>query len=138
MDWIDGDSQMKSTSSATYWETCGAVNCHHELVYGDSSNDLINEFDDEVKFHFEDGDYALTGFGSIHRDYNEDRRYWFYVAKVVNKTNIRCSWTDYVNGLEDPMDFNTRYTEWIAGVESYHDNLHEDRRWKFYVCSGSS
>lgn len=135
VDWI-GNEQMKSTTTDS-WQNCGTSDCHHENMYYATAGDFLNEYDELVSFQFEAGEYALTGFSSVHSNFNQDRRYWFYVGRVINKTNIQCSWTGYVNGFDGPMDYNTLSSEWIAGVESRHSNGNEDRRWNFYVCSGS-
>ena len=41
-----------------------------------------------------------------------------------------------MNKFDDPMFFMCgRIDEYIAGVDSYHHNEHEDQRWRFTCCS---
>ena len=43
--------------------------------------------------------------------------------------------TDFVNKWDKPLYFMCGKDQYIAGVESYHDNGREDRVWKFVCCS---
>ena len=68
------------------------------------------------------------------RGYYNDRRWNFECRKVVqNNAQVTCTQTkSYVN------DFNVfpcGDNQYMAGVESYHDNSKEDHRWKFTCCS---
>lgn len=137
VDFIFG-TQYRSDSTST-WPYCGVYNCHHPMMASGGSNpiEVKNGWDMRLHFYFADGRSALTGFGGVHDNHKEDRRWWFYVAKIKDKTSISCSWTGYVNSWDKAMNWYTLWNQWIAGVDSYHSNYREDRRWRFYVCSGT-
>lgn len=40
-----------------------------------------------------------------------------------------------MNNFDQPMFFMCGKDSYIAGVDSYHSNKHEDRRWRFTCCS---
>ena len=132
VDWITS-YQWKSDSDSV-WPYCGYYDCHHYSALYDSTYLTKNSWDGRLYFYFTGGAYALTGFGGVHNNYKEDRKWWFYMAKVT-KAASSCSWTGYVNGWDAAMNWYTSSNQWIAGVDSYHSNYREDRRWKFYVCN---
>ena len=47
-------------------------------------------------------------------------------------------WTSYVNDWDRPLFFSCKANYIMCGVESYHDNDKEDRRWKFKCCRAKS
>ena len=49
-----------------------------------------------------------------------------------------CSQRSYVNGFDLPMNFMCPANQYVAGVESYHDNGREDCRWRFISCAISN
>ena len=95
--------------------------------------------------HHNDWDQRLyrvcnTGYGmyhveSEHHNYYEDRR-WRWECRQVFQTdrNQTCSWTPYENEFDQQIIFMCGRDEYLRGVESYHSNYHEDRRWRFYCC----
>ena len=40
-----------------------------------------------------------------------------------------------MNDFDQPISFLCAHNYYIAGVDSYHDNHHEDRRWSFLCCN---
>ena len=56
------------------------------------------------------------------------------VSVVASGHKKQCSSTGYVNEWDLPMNFMCPANQYIAGVESDHDNGREDRRWKFTCC----
>ena len=72
---------------------------------------------------------------SIHDNGREDRIWKFTCgAAPSDATPTDCLWTDYVNGWNEPIDFMCPADHVIAGIQSYHDNGPEDRRYKFKCC----
>lgn len=49
-----------------------------------------------------------------------------------------CSQTSYVNGFDLLINFMYPTNQYVAGVESYHDNGPKDHRWKFTCCAISN
>mmetsp|Transcript_5488 Transcript_5488/g.8345 ORF Transcript_5488/g.8345 Transcript_5488/m.8345 type:complete len:198 (-) Transcript_5488:543-1136(-) len=121
--------QWKSARWDQSWPYCGTSNCHNF-----QTSVFKNNYDNRFYFYFPSGSYALTGFGGKHSNYHEDRVWWFYIAQVT-KTATSCNWTPYVNDWDASMHLNLASNQWIAGIDSYHDNHREDRRFKYYVCS---
>ena len=129
VDWLDEQSYC---GGSTGWQKRqyhpSAFRTNYDFLLGS-----VNEFDDDVRFFWEDGKYAITGMGGKYSKWKRDRRFYFY-ASMVTKETAQCSWTGFVNELDKPMDYQIRSNEWIAGIISQHSNWNEDRRWKFYVC----
>ena len=42
-----------------------------------------------------------------------------------------------MNYYNKDISFTCCKNEYIQGVDSYHDNRHDDRRWSFYCCDSS-
>ena len=94
-----------------------------------------NEFDGPLSVSCETGQ-GMHKVSSVHSNSAEDRAWSWYCKKIINTGSPRCSQTvDYVNNFDLPMNFMCPRDEYAAGVESYHDNRYEDRRWKFTCCS---
>ena len=70
-------------------------------------------------------------YSNGHRD-----RAWKWECRSVGSSGHKkqCSSTGYVNEWDLPMNFMCPANQYIAGVESNHDNGREDRRWKFTCC----
>lgn len=77
---------------------------------------------------------GLYHLQSAHHNVNEDR-YFDYTCRAVTSKTVSCSWTDYVNTFDEPISFMCPKNQYLAGVQSYHDNVSEDRRFKFQCCS---
>lgn len=42
--------------------------------------------------------------------------------------------TEYVNDWDEVLVFQCQHNSYISGIDSYHNNHAEDRRFKFYCC----
>ncbi|XP_048463734.1 hemagglutinin/amebocyte aggregation factor-like isoform X1 [Rhincodon typus] len=92
----------------------------------------LNEFDDKLLFTCA----SFSTIGSVssqHHSYYEDRL-WDFQCKTTFSELPTCSWTNYVNNFDEEFTFNCPFGSIISGVEAYHENYYEDRRWKFYCC----
>ena len=96
----------------------------------------LNELDKPVKKDCNKGE-GIYEVQSEFRGYYNDRRWSFECRKVVqNNAQVTCTQTkSYVNDFNGPIAFSCGDNQYMAGVESYHDNSKEDRRWKFTCCS---
>ena len=75
---------------------------------------------------------------SEHSNRAEDRR-WEWFCRRVTRTNFDDRyWSDYFHGFDEPIFFSCRANYFLCGVESYHSNGAEDRRWKFKCCHSRS
>ena len=82
--------------------------------------------------------YCLLGKGMIrvrsqHNNWFEDRQFDFDCEGNSRITHY-CKWTDYVNSMRGSMNYACPHNYVITGVESYHQNGKEDRRFKFECC----
>ncbi|GFS13748.1 hemagglutinin/amebocyte aggregation factor [Elysia marginata] len=79
---------------------------------------------------------VLKSIHSVHDNRKEDRRWRFGCGIAASGCKLRaCHWTDYVNWWDAPMNFVCPANYVISGLQSYHDNHREDRRFKFKCCS---
>ena len=107
-----------------------------------------NQYDQKLVAHCPEGD-GMYRVHSVHNNKREDR-VWQWDCHHILKSGYHilkdgypnnrvekptCRKTGYVNSFDKPMHFNCDSNQYIAGVESYHDNGREDRRWKFTCCS---
>ncbi|KAK3795191.1 hypothetical protein RRG08_056254 [Elysia crispata] len=78
---------------------------------------------------------TLKNIFSVHDNRREDRRWRFGCANGPGGSLVgECFWTGYVNGWDAPMNFVCPVNHVISGLQSYHDNGKEDRRFKFKCC----
>ena len=70
---------------------------------------------------------------SHHNNHHEDRKFGFVCRSTPAIDRNRCHWTNYLNSFDQELDF-TKGNIAITGAESYHNNHHEDRRWKLRYC----
>ena len=57
--------------------------------------------------------------------------------EIKDATLSSCSWTGYLNNMDGEINYTVPAGYAIVGVESYHDNGAEDRRWKVNICEVS-
>ena len=95
-----------------------------------------NQFDKKLvaRCHRGEGMYRVH---SVHNNKKEDRVWSWDCRRVLKHGYPKCRQTGYVNSFDKPMFFMCGRNQYIYGVESYHNNRHEDRRWKFTCCSAS-
>jgi len=94
-----------------------------------------NDWDEDMRFN--SGfmkDRIITGIYSYHDNHHEDRRWRFSYGSAPGVYCLRKRWTGYMNGFDRPLNYKCRQNEAISGISSYHNNHHEDRRWKFQCC----
>jgi len=93
--------------------------------------DYVNDWDGVMSFTCPDGE-ALNGVHSIHDNYKEDRRWKFSCCKLSSPFGLlKFVFTDYINNWDEPFQFFCPSLDQVViGMDSYHDNYHEDRRWK--------
>ncbi|KAM5169885.1 hemagglutinin/amebocyte aggregation factor-like [Mantella aurantiaca] len=72
---------------------------------------------------------------SIHDNKREDRVWDFQCQDTFSNTDS-CYWTEYINDFDEEFTFICPFGSVMSGLESYHSNSKEDRRWKFHCCKG--
>ena len=125
------DGHAKPSSSALSAESVALINDYlAHLQYQNKWDEKLTKDCDEKS-----GFYLVQ---SKHDNYREDRLWEFQCRKVVSKCSDSptCTKTEsYINEFNEVISFMCGKNGYIAGVESYHDNSKEDRRWKFTCCS---
>ncbi|XP_075066468.1 hemagglutinin/amebocyte aggregation factor-like isoform X2 [Mixophyes fleayi] len=96
----------------------------------------VNNYDQVLKYQCQNHQ-SISFIISIHDDIFEDRTWDFGCQNTFNKAES-CYWTSYVNDFDQEFTFVCPFGTILSGMESYHDNTAEDRRWKFYCCKGEA
>ena len=99
----------------------------------DSLNaDWENDYDGAFTFECEEGSH-MSSMMSEHAWWHEDRRFAFNcTAGFVGND---CSWSQqYINEFDQDGEYHCPDGGIVTGMESYHDNDHEDRRFKIKCC----
>ena len=76
---------------------------------------------------------SIDRISSQHSNHHEDRTWSFY-CKSSSKISSSCHWSGYVNSFDQQILFQCA-SGVITGVQSYHSNHHEDRRFNFKCCN---
>ncbi|XP_011438693.3 hemagglutinin/amebocyte aggregation factor [Magallana gigas] len=102
---------------------------------GAPESNWANEFDGHFQFVCPVGSY-LTNVESFFNSYYNDRKFSFQCnARLDSPVEVSsCFWTDYVNAMDSPIVFQCG-SGVIHGIESYHQDTYEDRRFKFKCCN---
>ncbi|XP_072123802.1 hemagglutinin/amebocyte aggregation factor-like [Mobula birostris] len=102
-------------------------------IHGEpSENRWVNDFDGELSFTcptFE----TINTIISQHNNHHEDRQ-WDFLCRTSFSQQPFCTWSNYVNNFDEEFTFTCPFNSIISGVQSYHQNHEEDRRWRFYCC----
>lgn len=93
----------------------------------------VNNFDQYFSYTCPNN-YAIAGMVSYHNNNYEDRRFQFRCCGDSSLRYTYCYWTSYLNNFDEYFEWSSDSRTFLAGVSSYHDNHHEDRRFRFYVC----
>ena len=80
---------------------------------------------------------ALYRVRSEHSDDYEDRQWQWECRNVVDTAFKNCKWTDYLNGVDQPIYFQCDHDYVLTGVNSSYNNEASDRRWKAKCCKSS-
>ncbi|KAM9311499.1 hemagglutinin/amebocyte aggregation factor-like [Gastrophryne carolinensis] len=93
----------------------------------------INEFDQEFNYVCPFGS-VLAGLGGYHDNKREDRRWEAYCCQGEVRVTSNCKWSGYVNDFDQYLRWDAPSGFYLTGVQSYHDNHREDRRWQYHYC----
>ncbi|XP_055892566.1 hemagglutinin/amebocyte aggregation factor-like [Biomphalaria glabrata] len=94
----------------------------------------MTQYDQHFQFFCPPGQ-TIKALDSIHDNHHEDR-VWNFTCIVPphGATLSKCEWSGYINDFDQPVDYNCPNDGIICGIESVHDNHHEDRKWSYYCC----
>ncbi|XP_062310462.1 hemagglutinin/amebocyte aggregation factor-like [Osmerus eperlanus] len=101
------------------------------------TSSYVNGFDKPLSYQCPTSQ-VITGMHSYHENKHEDRRWKFTCCGASNFCTDTCQWTNYVNSFDEAFAFDVPSNTYLIGVESYHENKHEDRRWKYQYCTRRS
>jgi len=93
----------------------------------------INDWDRSMSFSA-GSNKIITGFYSYHSNRREDRRWRVYYGS----TSLTCTpggWSNWRNSWDRDMTFSCPSRAVLNGIQSYHNNRKEDRRWQFKCCN---
>ncbi|XP_036374335.1 hemagglutinin/amebocyte aggregation factor-like [Megalops cyprinoides] len=76
---------------------------------------------------------SISKIVSKHDNHHEDR-IWDFSCKDTFESSPQCFWSPYANYFDEYLSYSCPDNYVMSGMESYHENKHEDRRWKFYCC----
>jgi len=96
-----------------------------------------NRWDDALEFDA-GREGMITGLYSVHDNGREDRRWKFMYGSASEVDCYEQRWTDWRNSWDGVLSYTCPTNQVLHGIESYHDNGKEDRRWKFQCCRVSS
>ncbi|XP_063060220.1 hemagglutinin/amebocyte aggregation factor-like [Engraulis encrasicolus] len=95
-----------------------------------------NEYDQVLNFTCPSSD-SISYIMSQHNNHHEDRLWDFHCQPTFTE-EPECFTTDWVNDFDEELDFKCLSNYVMTGMHSYHENYHEDRRWKFTCCTESN
>ncbi|KAL2094675.1 hypothetical protein ACEWY4_009394 [Coilia grayii] len=95
-----------------------------------------NGFDEALTFNCPSSD-SISYIMSEHNNHHEDRMWDFHCQRTFTQTTS-CMTTNWVNDFDEVLNFQCPSNHVITGMYSFHDNRHEDRRWKFTCCTASN
>ena len=93
-----------------------------------------NDYDQPLYKRCDSGN-GMYAVRSVHDNHREDRRWEWLCRNVAYYAQQSCYWSRDVNDFDQPISFLCAHNYYLAGVDSYHDNHHEDRRWSFLCCN---
>uniref|UniRef100_A0A2C9JYB2 Uncharacterized protein n=1 Tax=Biomphalaria glabrata TaxID=6526 RepID=A0A2C9JYB2_BIOGL len=91
----------------------------------------LNDYDQPFVFSCQENQ-IISYISSVHDNHYEDRR-WEVHCRTAGPTS-NCINSGYVNNFDSPMVFICPGNGVLTGIESYHDNHYEDRRFAFKCC----
>jgi len=91
----------------------------------------VNNWDAHWNYNL-GGHYAYAGMYGVHHNGYEDRLFKVY-HKRIGTTQIGgtgSGWTGWVNNMDAQFTYSCPNNMAIVGMQSYHHNGYEDRRWR--------
>ncbi|WAR08622.1 DERM-like protein, partial [Mya arenaria] len=97
-----------------------------------------NALDGHFKFKWGNYKQAIYAIYSEHNNKAEDRQFDFGCRDVVTNMDglqTYCYWSGFINDYDKPVNYQCPGNRYVNGIDSYHNNLMEDRKWSFLCCS---
>ncbi|KAM3926645.1 hemagglutinin/amebocyte aggregation factor-like [Leptodactylus fuscus] len=96
----------------------------------------VNNYDQVLNYECK-SHQSISLIISVHDDKYEDRVWDFGCQNTFNNPGS-CSWTAYVNDFDEEFTFTCPFGTVLSGMDSYHNNKKEDRKWRFFCCQGET
>ena len=118
---------------------CATPQSDHVTLDGGEWTDWLNAWDEPLKSDC-GAHQVLAGVESEHSNRHEDRKTKFLCRNYVTNgpeftiTTHKFPTTGYLNRWDRQLDYTCPYGSVMLGMESYHSNRFEDRRFKA-VCT---
>jgi hypothetical protein len=93
----------------------------------------INQYDQAFDYQTHGGSY-ISGIYSIHNNHYEDRVFNPYITTIRTSMYGKVL-SHWVNHMDGTFHYTCPRNKALVGMNSYHSNRHEDRRWRFYCAS---
>ncbi|KAH9491656.1 hypothetical protein Btru_030606 [Bulinus truncatus] len=93
----------------------------------------VNQYDQLVNYQCP-GEGMICGIESVHDNRHEDRIWSYFCCAPIGFITHGCELTPYVNTYDNLLNYRVPDDYILRGVDSVHDNHHEDRIFKFDVC----
>ncbi|XP_022295388.1 hemagglutinin/amebocyte aggregation factor-like [Crassostrea virginica] len=99
-----------------------------------------NDWDQPLAFKCPSSNSQISQIVSIHDNNKEDRLFDFGCRLVDGLVSgpISCRISEYVNNFDEPVLYACPNGGYLNGVYSVHDNVPEDRKFKFRCCTPMS
>uniref|UniRef100_F7A0W1 Uncharacterized protein n=1 Tax=Xenopus tropicalis TaxID=8364 RepID=F7A0W1_XENTR len=97
-------------------------------------NRWVNNYDEPL--YFECPNHQSISLIISNHDNKREDRVWDFSCKATFSEQKFCYWTGYVNDFDQEFTFTCASGAVLTGMDSYHDNKREDRRWQFLCCQG--
>jgi len=131
-------SVHKNKKEDRRWKArCAQLNPVGDFVIESTVTNWENSWDGALEFDA-GVDGMITGLYSVHNNYREDRRWKFMYGSAKGLDCHEQTWTDWMNSWDEILYFICPPDQVLHGIESFHANSKEDRRWKFQCCRVSS
>nr|XP_022307992.1 dermatopontin-like [Crassostrea virginica] len=132
---------VESIFSAYYHDRIFKFRCDFELdpstqVSSCYWTDYVTGMDQPIVFQCGSG--IMHGIESYHEDFYEDRKFKFQCCNLPYTCENNCHYSGWVNNFTEYFNYNTSRAHFIRGIVSFHDNVPEDRKFDFEVCSVTS
>ncbi|XP_020626633.1 hemagglutinin/amebocyte aggregation factor-like [Orbicella faveolata] len=134
-------SQWKSIHRNCKEDRIHYFNCASGFCLGSScrcawSGHYEHDFDQPLRFTCPHNG-VITGVTSEYSGTHRDRRFGFRCCHRDGYKAHTCLSTRYENVWDGDLDYTVEHDRYLVGVNSYHVDYYQDRRWSFHYCQVS-
>lgn len=121
------------------WSLPYPANVSNDTLTSTDNNSQQLQFLNKRHYRVCDVGYGIYGVISVKHNHSEANRQWHWQCRelVQENSSHSCYWSKDVNYYNKDFSFTCCENEYMRGVESYHDDRHDDHMWSFYCCGTS-